>query len=244
MPRFFVPSTGFDGDSVTILGDDAFHMARSLRMAVGDEVTVCDMHGKEHLCRLDSLRDDICRLTVLSSKDSDAEPPVEVTLYMGYPKGDKLELVIQKAVELGVCSVVPFLSERCIKQPRAEREEKQNARQCRIAEEAAKQCGRGRIPEVGKTIPFASVLASVKDFDVVLFCYEGDGTESLRRVLSANKDAKRMAVIIGAEGGFSLAEAEAAKNAGCALVGLGKRILRCETAPLCVLSDISYEFEL
>ena len=143
MPRFFVPSTGFDGDSVTILGDDAFHMARSLRMAVGDEVTVCDMHGKEHLCRLDSLRDDICRLTVLSSKDSDAEPPVEVTLYMGYPKSDKLELVIQKAVELGVCSIVPFLSERCIKQPRAEREEKQNARQCRIAEEAAKQCGRG-----------------------------------------------------------------------------------------------------
>ena len=86
MPRFFVPSTGFDGDAVTVTGDDAFHMARSLRMAVGDTVTVCDMHGKEHLCRLDSLRDDICRLTVLSTKETEAEPPVDITLYMGYPK--------------------------------------------------------------------------------------------------------------------------------------------------------------
>ena len=244
MPRFFVPSTGFDADSVTIVGDDAFHMARSLRMAVGDTVTVCDMHGQEHLCRLDSLRDDICRLTVLSSKASETEPPVDVTLYMGYPKGDKLELVIQKAVELGALFVVPFFSERCVVKPRAEREEKQNARQCRIAEEAAKQCGRGRVPTVGMPIPFSSVLASVKDYDAVLFCYEGDGTRSLKDVMRENRDARKIAVIIGSEGGFSIAEAQAAAAAGCSLVGLGKRILRCETAPMYVLSAISYEFEL
>ena len=244
MPRFFVPSSGFDGDSVTVLGDDAFHMARSLRMAVGDTVTVCDMHGREHLCRLDSLRDDVCHMTVLSSKESDTEPPVEVTLYMGYPKGDKLELVIQKSVELGVCSIVPFFSERCVKQPRVDREEKQNARQCRIAEEAAKQCGRGRIPKVGLPISFSEVLGAVASYDAMLFCYEGDGTHSLKEVLQRYKSAKRIAVIVGAEGGFSLAEAEAAVAAGCEAVGLGRRILRCETAPLCVLSDISYEFEL
>ena len=244
MPRFFVPSSGFDGESVTVTGDDAFHMARSLRMAVGDTVTVCDMHGREHLCRLESLRDDVCRLTVLSSKETSTESPVEVTLYMGYPKGDKLELVIQKAVELGASCIVPFFSERCVKQPRAEREEKQNARQCRIAEEAAKQCGRGRIPTVGKPIAFSAVLQAAGDYDVALFCYEGDGTRSVKEVLGAHHDAKRIAVIIGAEGGFSLAEAEAAVAAGCASVGLGPRILRCETAPLCVLSCISYEFEL
>lgn len=244
MPRFFVPSTGFDGENVTVLGDDAFHMARSLRMAVGDTVTICDMHGNEHLCRLESLRDDICHLTILSSKASETEPPVEIALYMGYPKGDKLELVIQKAVELGALSIIPFFSERCVKQPRADREEKQNARQCRIAEEAAKQCGRGRIPSVGMPISFSAVLNSVGSYDLALFCYEGDGTTSLKQVLTSHKNAKRIAVIIGAEGGFSLAEAEAAVKAGCESVGLGKRILRCETAPLCVLSDISYEFEL
>ena len=244
MPRFFVPSTGFDADRVTITGDDAFHLARSLRMAVGDTVTVCDMHGKEHLCRLDSLHDDICHLTVLSTKQSESEPPVDITLYMGYPKGDKLELVIQKAVELGALEIVPFLSERCVVKPRAEREEKQNARQCRIAEEAAKQCGRGRIPTVGMPISFSSMLSAVEKYDAVLFCYEGDGTRSLKAVLSEHRDVKKIAVIIGSEGGFSLAEAEAAQKAGCHLVGLGKRILRCETAPLCVLSAISYEFEL
>ena len=244
MPRFFVPSKGFEGENVTVLGDDAFHMARSLRMAVGDTVTICDMHGKEHLCRLESLRDDVCHLTILSSKASETEPPVEITLYMGYPKGDKLELVIQKAVELGAASIVPFLSERCVKQPRADREEKQNARQRRIAEEAAKQCGRGRIPSVGMPISFSEVLNSISAYDLALFCYEGDGTTSLKQVLRAHSNAKRIAVIIGAEGGFSLAEAEAAIQAGCESVGLGKRILRCETAPLCVLSDISYEFEL
>lgn len=244
MPRFFVPSSGFDGETVTVTGDDAFHMARSLRMAVGDTVTVCDMHGKEHLCRLESLRDDVCRMTILESKESDTEPPVEVTLYMGYPKGDKLELVIQKAVELGACSIVPFFSERCVKQPRADREEKQNARQSRIAEEAAKQCGRGRIPSVGLPISFSAVLQAAKDYDLTLFCYEGDGTRPLKEVLQAHRCAKKIAVIIGAEGGFSLAEAEAAVAAGCESVGLGRRILRCETAPLCVLSGISYEFEL
>ncbi len=244
MPRFFVPSTGFDADRVTITGDDAFHLARSLRMAVGDTVTVCDMHGKEHLCRLDSLRDEICRLTVLSTKESEAEPPVDITLYMGYPKGDKLELVIQKAVELGAGEIVPFISERCVVKPRADREEKQNARQCRIAEEAAKQCGRGRIPKVGMPISFSSMLLAAEQYDAVLFCYEGDGTRSLKDVLHVHRNAKKIAVIIGSEGGFSLAEAAAAAKAGCHLVGLGKRILRCETAPLCVLSAISYEFEL
>jgi hypothetical protein len=113
-----------------------------------------------------------------------------------------------------------------------------------IAEEAAKQCGRGRIPSVGMPISFSAVLNSVGSYDLALFCYEGDGTTSLKQVLTSHKNAKRIAVIIGAEGGFSLAEAEAAVKAGCESVGLGKRILRCETAPLCVLSDISYEFEL
>ena len=113
-----------------------------------------------------------------------------------------------------------------------------------LAQEAAKQCGRGIIPKVALPISFASMLSRVQEYDAVLFCYEGDGTRSLKTVLSEHKDARRLAVVIGAEGGFSIAEARRAADAGCALVGLGKRILRCETAPLCVLSGICYEFEL
>ncbi len=244
MPRFFVPSDGFEENTVYIKGDDAFHIARSLRMAVGDGVTVCDMHGTEHECTLTKIRDDICELTVLSSKHGETEPPKEITLYMGYPKGDKLETVIQKAVELGAAFIVPFESSRCIKRPKADRAEKQLLRLKRIAEEAAKQCGRSMLPEVKDTLTYQKMLESAKEKSLVLFCYEGDGALSLKDVLRENKDAKSIAVIVGSEGGFSLAEADEAKKQGVHIVNLGKRILRCETAPTYVLSSLSYEFEL
>ena len=124
---------------------------------------------------------------IISSREGSTESPVFISLYMAYPKGDKLEIVTQKAVELGAVSIVPFESSRCVKRPRADKVEKQGARLSRIAEEAAKQCGRGRIPAVGMPIPFASVLSAVKEFDVALFCYEGDGTQSLKKVLLSLK---------------------------------------------------------
>ncbi len=244
MPRFFVPSKDINEDKVTILGDDARHIARSLRMAVGDTVTVCDMHKKEHLCRLDLIRDDICELTILQSQDGATESVVDITLYMAYPKGDKLDTVLQKAVELGVSTFVPFESSRCIKKPTSDRIEKQLQRLSRIANEASKQSGRGVLTAVRSPISFNEVINECESYDLAIFCYEGDGTVSLKQILKEKSDARRIGVVVGSEGGFSKDEAERAKDKGLKMANLGPRILRCETAPAYVLSAISYEYEL
>ena len=244
MPRFFVPSEAFDSDKVKITGDDAFHIARALRMAVGDEITIADMHGNEHLCRLERIRDDSVDCVILETKAGKTESPIEITLYMGYPKGDKLETVIQKAVELGASKIVPFESSRCVKRPRQDKAEKQGARLSRIAEEAAKQCGRAKLPQVLPSISFNEMLTLAAKDTISLFCYEGDGTESLKNVLSQIEIPKSISVVVGCEGGFSADEASLAKAAGLNLVNLGPRILRCETAPTYVLSAISYLYEL
>lgn len=244
MPRFFVTSSAVSDKKITILGDDAFHIARSLRMAVGDEITVCDMARKEYICRLSKIRDDSCECEIISSKNSASESNIDITLFMAYPKSDKLETVIQKAVELGASRIVPFESSRCIKRPVPEKAEKQNARLSRIAEEAAKQCGRARLPEVTLPISYKEALAEAAKSELALFCYEGDGTKSLKSVLNENKNAKTVSVIIGSEGGFSIEEATAAASAGLTPVNLGPRILRCETAPAYVLSALSFFYEL
>lgn len=244
MPRFFAPSDAFSDGHVYLKGDDARHIARSLRMAVGDELTVCDMQRGEHKCRLLSIRDELCECLILESREGMTESPVNISLFMAYPKGDKLEFVIQKAVELGASRIVPFESSRCIKRPSREKYEKQGARYSRIAEEAAKQCGRASIPAVELPITFRDALESAKKAELALFCYEGDGTLSLRKVLEDNPTVASISVMVGSEGGFSIEESREARNAGLIPVNLGPRILRCETAPIYALSAISYSKEL
>ena len=244
MPRFFIsPEAVCEGVAI-ISGGDAYHIARSLRMAVGDEITLADGEGCEYLCRLTKIRDEECTAEVLSSRRSTSESPAEISLYMAYPKSDKLELVIQKAVELGATRIIPFESSRCIKRPKAEKIEKQTARLARIAEEAAKQCGRARLPEVTEPLDFRSMLKEACTAELPLFCYEGEGTRSLRGVLEASESPMSVSVVVGSEGGFSPEEAEAARAAGLIPVNLGPRILRCETAPMYALSAISYRLEL
>lgn len=244
MPRFFVPTENFNGSFVKITGDDAYHIARALRMAAGDEVTVADMQGRQHLCRLVKIRDEACECEILKTEEGNTESPAEITLYMGYPKGDKLEVVIQKSVELGVSCIVPFESSRCVKKPKSEKIEKQNARLSRIAEEAAKQCGRSRLPKVMPPVSYDEAVRRAAEAELSLFCYEGGGTVSLRSALEAAKDKRTISVTVGCEGGFSEKEAEQARTAGLKLVNLGPRILRCETAPSYVLSAISFVLEL
>ena len=244
MPRFFVEPDAICDGFATVLGGDAYHIARSLRMAVGDEITLADGDGKEYLCRLTRIRDEECTAEVISEEISHSESPAEITLYMAYPKSDKLELIIQKSVELGAARIVPFESSRCIKRPKAEKIEKQTARLQRIAEEAAKQCGRARLPIVAEPIGFKKMLEEASAAELSLFCYEGSGTKSLKEVLSADYTPSSISVIVGSEGGFSPEEAEAAEAAKLTPVNLGPRILRCETAPMYALSAISYQLEL
>lgn len=246
MPRFFVTSTQIEGDTVTVLGEDAHHISRSLRLAAGEQITVCDMSRTEYLCELTDFLPDRVLARILSKNPSNTEPPLRVTLYQALPKGDKLDTVIQKAVECGVSCIVPFESERCVVRMKADSEERKTERRRRIAAEAAKQCGRGILPEVMPTVSFAEMLDEAGKADAVLFCYEGDGTRPIGQLLSElalPQDAK-IALIVGSEGGFSQKEAGIAAEQGFLMTGLGKRILRTETAPLFALACIACCFEL
>lgn len=244
MPKFFISKDNIDGSTLFIDGDDARHIARSLRMAVGDIIEVSDGEGEDYSARLSRIRDERVDAEMIEKRRSPAEPPVAVTLYMAYPKGDKLETVIQKSVELGCVRIVPFESSRCIKRPSSDKAEAKRTRLSRIALEAAKQCGRGIVPEIALPVSFREAIAEAARADLPLFCYEDESGRSIKDVLEGAEKVVTVSVMVGSEGGFSSDEAELAREAGMISVGLGPRILRCETAPDYALSAISYRFEL
>ena len=248
MPRFFVRADQVyeaeENKYIKITGDDAHHISRSLRMAVNEQITVCDMQKHVYECELASITDTEVSARVVSCRASDTEPSVYIKLYQAIPKSDKLETVIQKSIECGASEIIPFASERCIAKIDKKDAPKKALRHNKIAESAAKQSGRGIIPEVKEALSFDEAMRDAALSELVIFCYEGDETESLKSILTANKGAKSISVIIGAEGGFSLKEVEKARAIGAKIAGLGKRILRCETAPTFALSCIVYETEL
>lgn len=245
MPRFFVDSQSIEGEYITIKGDDAHHISFSLRMAAGEEITVCDGKGNEYACELFRLDGETVSAKIKEKRKGEGESPVEIHLYQAFPKGDKLELIIQKAVELGVKSITPFESERCVKRPKADKIDKQLLRMNKIAFEAAKQCGRACLPEVKAPLSFSEMLKKASECELAVFCYEDCRTQSLRELLTKKGEGVRsLAVVIGSEGGFSLSEANSAEEAGMIPVSLGKRILRCETAPIFALSSIAFFYEL
>ncbi len=249
MPRFFVSPADLRDGQVILTGENAHHAAYSLRLAPGDRIRVCDGETV-FLCELTAFDSESAVARVLSASPIDSEPPFHAHLYQALPKGDKLDTVIQKAVECGVFAVTPFESSRCIVRLKPEAEARKTERRCRIAEEAAKQSGRGIIPVVHPTVDFAAMLTAAASADLVLFCYEGTGTRSLRELLrmaDATLPTDRppeIAIIIGAEGGFSPEEADKARDLGFQMTGLGRRILRTETASGFVLSSLVYAYEL
>lgn len=253
MPRFFVEPSAVSGDIVTLTGDNAHHASYSLRLAPGDRIRVCDQQTA-YLCEMVSFDGATATARILSSSPIDTEPPFSARLFQALPKGDKLDTVIQKAVECGVCEVIPFESSRCIVRAKPEAEARKTERRCRIAEEAAKQCGRGVIPPVRPTVSFPEALKAAEGADLALFCYEGAEVTPLPAILEqvrpsldaamAEGRAPEIAIFVGSEGGFSPEEAAAARSAGFAMTGLGKRILRTETASGFVLSCLIYALEL
>lgn len=212
---------------------DAKHFCVVMRAKPGEEAVLCDGAGTDYLCRAVRCAPDLCELEILSSEKSVSEPSVAVTLYVGYPKADKLEWIIQKGVELGAVRIVPFFSRYCVVTPK--KEEQKNERYQRIALEAAKQAGRGIIPKVEMPLSFAQMLQEAAQHDEALFLYEKGGQPLHSRLQNT---PKRVAIITGSEGGFSEEEANAAHRAGCVPIGLGARILRCETAPVAALSVV------
>ena len=248
MPRFFVRANQIcekdENRQITIVGDDAHHISRSLRMALGEHIEVCDMQKLVYECTIIEFTRDSVILKIDNHYKIDTEPKYEIKLYQALSKGDKMETIIQKSIECGASEIIPFSSERCVVKLDSKDKQKKLERYQKVAKGAAEQSGRGIIPRVEKILSFDEMLKDAKNSDVVLFCYEGEGTTSLKEILSSASIEKSISLIIGSEGGFSLKEVEAARENGAKLVGLGKRILRCETAAPFALACIAYETEL
>lgn len=239
MPRFFIENAS--GETITVRGADAAHIACSLRMKTGERLTVCGGQGTDFLCEILSAAPDEVALRVVEEIPTQSEPSVRVTLYQGLPKGDKLEWIIEKTVELGVTEIVPVLMQRSVSRPDQKSAAKKHERYQKLALSAAKQSGRGIVPTVRPMCSFRQMCEGLSRHDAVLFFYELGGAP-LADLLSdaADRGFTDIAVVIGPEGGFDPAEAEALQTAGAFTATLGKRILRTETAPLAALSVIMY----
>ena len=213
-------------------------------MRPGDELSLSDGEGMDYFCKILSIERDEVRVNIENSWNSYVELPVKIYLFQGLPKGDKMELIIQKAVELGVYEIIPVRTKRVIVKLDDKKESKKIARWQQIAEGGAKQSGRGLIPEVKPVMGFAEALKYAGSLDAALIPYEkAEGIQKTRSIIHDLKGKKSVAIFIGPEGGFDEKEVEDAMNQGVFPVTLGRRILRTETAGLTMLSILMFEFE-
>ncbi|MBE6648356.1 MAG: 16S rRNA (uracil(1498)-N(3))-methyltransferase [Ruminococcaceae bacterium] len=240
--RVFVPTENISDNEAVIVGGDAFHISGVMRLNVGDVITVCDMKRNVYDGSIVAVSKEEVRCKLVKTDKTDTELPCRVTVYQGVPKGDKLETVVQKSVELGAFRIVPVLCDRCVSRPDKKAALSKNARYNKISESAACQCGRMIIPEVSLMITFDEMLKEMAESDGKSFaCFEGEEKVRIKDILP--KTPCDVSFFIGPEGGISEKEIEKIKNAKIPAVTLGKRILRTETAPLYALSAISVLWE-
>lgn len=238
MRRFFLE--GIIADTMELIGTDAHHIARVLRMAVGDEVVIADKDGRTARARIDKITDEVVTLSYQEEIADDSEPTVKVRLAQCLPKSDKMDFIVQKAVELGVSAIQPIASENCVVKYTTDKAAKRVERWQKIAYEAAKQCKRAVVPTVADVIGLKAFLDTIGAGETVLFCYEAEDGHTLRQAL-AEHHTGNYTVLIGPEGGFSPEEASLCRQRGAQPVTLGSRILRTETASLAALTMVLYE---
>lgn len=238
MTRFFVDAEELLQNEINLAGENAAH-AKVLRLNAGEQVLVCDGDGHECLCSVARVNGSDFVLSVDERRDSISEAKVKVSIYMAFPKADKLEHVIQKATELGANEIVTFPSARCVSRPDEKSLKKKLERWQKIAASAAEQSGRGRIPEVIVLQSFSAALQRAANADLPIMFYENEHATTLRMALEAcSYDS--VSLLSGPEGGLEDREVELAREMGLRICTLGRRILRCETAPLCGLSAVMY----
>ena len=240
MRRFFADTSS---DNVIISGTDAHHITDVLRLKEGEKIICCGGDGFDCITVLTSVSNDKVCGEITDRTPSTAEPPVKVRLFQGMPKGDKFEYIIQKTVELGISEIVPVETKRSIVKISPAKAKAKTERWNKIAESAAKQSGRGLIPVVTEPMNFKKVTQLFNDCDLPIVAYELESKTSLKEVLLKNTFAKTVNIFIGPEGGIDDSEIDALKKSGALSVTLGPRILRTETAPLAVLSNIIYQLE-
>ena len=239
MTRFFVAPEEMQPEFLVLTGENARH-AKVLRLKEGEEVLVCDGQGRECLCTVSDVSPEQIGLVVKKRQESETEAAVRVSVYMAFPKADKLEHVIQKATELGAYEIIAFPSSRCVSRPDDKSLAKKLERWQKIAASAAEQSGRGRVPQVLVLPSYKAALERAAQADKALLFYENERSTTLKMALQKGA-YQTVSLLTGPEGGLERAEVRQAEAAGLQVCTLGKRILRCETAPLCALSAVMYD---
>ena len=251
MPKFFVNKKQVENETINIIGGDVNHIKNVLRKKEKEKIEICIIGNEEEridtISEIEKIEENCIKCRILEYKVSETEGKIQVTIFQGLPKSDKMELVIQKSVELGVYEIYPTEMKRCIAKLKEQEANKKKARWQKISEVAAKQSGRNIIPQIKEKVNIKQVCNLVKDYDKLIVAYEEEKENSLKSELksikSKDKENIKIAILVGPEGGIDLAEIEELRKAGAVIVTLGKRILRTETVALNVLSNIMYELE-
>ncbi len=244
MHRFFVDNCSALQDNIIITGSDVNHIKNVLRLKCGEHILISDGSGTDYECSISDMDEDMITARIEDVFKNAAELPVSITLFQGMPKSDKLELIIQKSVELGVKEIIPVITKRSVVKIDDKKAGKKIERYNSIAESAGKQSGRGIIPEVKNFMTFKQAIEYAKKLDMNIIPYEeAKGMEYSRQVIKEIKKHKSLGIFIGPEGGFAKEEVEIATSIGAKCITLGNRILRTETAGLATLSIIMFEID-
>ncbi len=251
MPKFFVENNQIKNDTIYIKDKDVNHIKKVLRKNIEDEITICNEDTKQdYLCKITNIEENEITCKILKELETNVESNIEVSIFQGLPKADKMELIIQKSVELGVHDITPIEMKRCVVKLKEKDKTKKIERWQKISEVAAKQCGRNYIPKINNIENLKEISEKIKDYDTVLVAYEEEKENTLKNELKLlkkdnqeNNKKIKIAIVIGPEGGIDKEEINALEKNGAKIITLGKRILRTETVALNVLSIIMYELE-
>lgn len=248
MPKFFVTDDCINNNEIKIIGKDVNHIKNVLRKKIGDKLTICNAElSTDYLCEIKKIEEEKIKCNIIKKLETNSESNIKVTIFQGLPKSDKMELVIQKAVELGVYDITPVEMKRCVVKLTNKDKAKKIQRWQKISEVAAKQSGRNIIPKINDIISVKNICNLCQEYDIVLIAYENEKQNKLKYELEKLKSSKtekfKIAILIGPEGGIDETEINLLKDNGAKIVTLGNRILRTETVALNVLSIIMYEFE-
>lgn len=256
MPKFFVENNQIKNDTIYIKDKDVNHIKKVLRKNIEDEITICNENTKQdYLCKITNIEENEITCKILKKLETNVESNIEVSIFQGLPKADKMELIIQKSVELGVHDITPIEMKRCVVKLKEKDKTKKIERWQKISEVAAKQCGRNYIPKINNIENLKEISKKIKDYDTVLVAYEEEKENTLKNELkllkkdnqenndNASNEKIKIAIVIGPEGGIDKEEINTLEKNGAKIITLGKRILRTETVALNVLSIIMYELE-
>lgn len=244
MHHFFVTPEQVKEKNIRIAGSDVNHIKNVLRMRIGEKLQISDGNNKKYLCEIESMSQDEIQAVIIEEQHADTELPSKIYLFQGLPKSDKMELIVQKAVELGVYEIIPVATRRAVVKLDAKKAAKKAERWNSIAEGGAKQSGRNVIPKVKEVMSYKEAIQYAKELEVVLIPYElAEGMEETRTIISNIGKGQSVGIFIGPEGGFETAEVEYAVENGAKAITLGRRILRTETAGLTMLSILMYHLE-